>query len=57
MDWIHGLLDGGMEEFIDYWITGFKNSQITGWKDGRILGFLDGEMEELMYYLMERWKN
>ena len=23
---IHRLLDGRMEEFIDYWITGFNNS-------------------------------
>ena len=57
MDWIHGLLDGGMEEFIDYWITGFKNSQITGWKDGRILGLLDGGMKELIDNWITGWKN
>ena len=65
---IHGLLDGGMEESMDYWIEGWKeefidylmegwkNSWITGWKDGRIHRLLDGRIHGLLDGRMEEFR-
>ena len=50
---IHRLLDGRMEEFMDYWMEGWKNSGNTGWNDGRIQGLLDRRMEEFRDFWME----